>query len=136
MAFTEQRRIEWGDCDNAGVVFYPNYFRWMDAAFHALCASAGYDQRSLRSAFGVFGTPLIDAQARFLTPATFGQTLEIAVVVSRWGTTSMALAYRFIRSETTILEGSEARVFVRRDDHGGFVKAPVPEAFRNALSDI
>jgi len=25
-------RIEFGDCDPAGIVFYPNFQRWMDAA--------------------------------------------------------------------------------------------------------
>jgi hypothetical protein len=24
-------RIEWGDCDPAGIVFYPRYFEWFDA---------------------------------------------------------------------------------------------------------
>ena len=25
-------QIQWGDCDPAGIVFYPNFLRWMDAA--------------------------------------------------------------------------------------------------------
>jgi len=30
--------VEFGDCDPAQIVFYPNYFRWMDAAsLRALC---------------------------------------------------------------------------------------------------
>ena len=29
---TRTIRIQWGDCDPAGIVFYPNFFRWMDAA--------------------------------------------------------------------------------------------------------
>ena len=27
-----QRTVEWGDCDPAGIIFYPTYYRWMDAA--------------------------------------------------------------------------------------------------------
>ena len=34
-------RIEWGDCDPAGIVFYPQYFKWFDAAAAALVAAAG-----------------------------------------------------------------------------------------------
>ena len=26
-----QRTVEWGDCDPAGIIFYPTYYRWMDA---------------------------------------------------------------------------------------------------------
>ena len=32
---TSAFRIEFGDCDPAQIVFYPNYFKWMDiAALH------------------------------------------------------------------------------------------------------
>ena len=24
-------RVQWGDCDPAGIVFYPRYFEWFDA---------------------------------------------------------------------------------------------------------
>ena len=136
MGFSEKRRIEWGDCDDAGVVFYPSYFRWMDGTFHAMCAAAGHDQRSLRSELGVFGTPLIDARATFRAPATFGQIFEVEVDVSRWGRTNVSLAYRFSCEGLVILEGEEARVFVRHEDGGRLIKTPVPEPFRDAVSTL
>ena len=35
---TTRFTVEFGDCDPAQIVFYPNYFRWMDAAsLRALC---------------------------------------------------------------------------------------------------
>ena len=24
--------VHWGDCDPAGIIFYPTYFRWFDAS--------------------------------------------------------------------------------------------------------
>ena len=38
MAFTNSRtvRIEWGDCDPAGIIFYPRYFEIFDASTAAL----------------------------------------------------------------------------------------------------
>ena len=36
-----QRTVEWGDCDPAGIIFYPTYYRWMDAASWHLFAEAG-----------------------------------------------------------------------------------------------
>ncbi len=27
-------RVEWGDCDPAGIVFYPRYFEWFDRCTH------------------------------------------------------------------------------------------------------
>ena len=42
MIYTRHARIEWGDCDPAGIIFYPTYFRWIDAASWALFDAAGY----------------------------------------------------------------------------------------------
>jgi 4-hydroxybenzoyl-CoA thioesterase len=28
--------VEWGDCDPAGIVYYPAYFRWCDQATYRL----------------------------------------------------------------------------------------------------
>ena len=42
VTFTHSRtvRIEWGDCDPAGIIFYPTYFRIFDNATAALFESA------------------------------------------------------------------------------------------------
>ena len=34
-------QVQWGDCDPAGIIFYPTYFRWMDAATWAFMDSIG-----------------------------------------------------------------------------------------------
>ena len=34
-------RIEWGDCDPAGIVFYPRYFAMFDASTSYLFEAAG-----------------------------------------------------------------------------------------------
>jgi len=38
-------RVQWGDCDPAGIVFYPRYFEWFDASTILLFESL--DERSL-----------------------------------------------------------------------------------------
>ncbi len=38
--------VEWGDCDPAGIVFYPNYFRWFNQGAHALFGAAGMPKSS------------------------------------------------------------------------------------------
>ena len=27
-----QVKVEWGDCDPYGIVFYPNFYKWMDSS--------------------------------------------------------------------------------------------------------
>jgi acyl-CoA thioester hydrolase len=51
--------VEWGDCDEAGIVFYPNYFYWFDCTYQRWLRKHGLSQRELRRRFkGV--TPLVN----------------------------------------------------------------------------
>lgn len=61
MAYIVTRMVEWGDYDEAGIVFYPNYFRWMDGAFHQVCQSQKHTRRSMSQHFSIHGYPLPDA---------------------------------------------------------------------------
>ena len=59
--------VEFGDCDPAGIVFYPNFFRWMDAAsLHYFRAAGVPPWRDFEAQRGIIGTPLVDASARFV----------------------------------------------------------------------
>jgi acyl-CoA thioesterase FadM len=33
MSFRTEILVAWGDCDPAGIVYYPNYFHWFDTIF-------------------------------------------------------------------------------------------------------
>jgi 4-hydroxybenzoyl-CoA thioesterase len=63
MARTTQFRvtIQFGDCDPAGIVFYPNFQRWMDAASLSFFMQCGVPPwRELVKTRGIVGTPLGD----------------------------------------------------------------------------
>ena len=40
--FQESRVVAWGECDPAGIIFYPTYYHWMDAAAGSLLARCGW----------------------------------------------------------------------------------------------
>lgn len=126
------REIEWGDCDPAGIVFYPNYFRWMDSTYHTFTRAIGFDQNSLPQDHGLFATPLIESTCRFLAPARFYQELQITPRVSRMGTSGLTVTYHFTIGEKPVAEGSEIRAFVTRDGDA-IVKAPIPDPIRARL---
>ena len=48
-------RIEWADCDPAGIVFHPRYFEMFDTSTHHLFEAAGWKKRDLLREFGVDG---------------------------------------------------------------------------------
>jgi 4-hydroxybenzoyl-CoA thioesterase len=124
--------IQWGDCDEQGIVFYPRYFYWMDCAFHGLLRNIGLNQRKLRERFGILGTPLVNATAAFAAPASYDQKLAVEAEIARWGGSSFEVAYRGLSEGMKIFEGNETRVWLvpgRDKAQGG----PIPEEFRSAL---
>ena len=70
MSVTSENLIVWGDCDAAGIIYYPRYFYFIDSAFQALLRNAGLDNRILQERYGV-RVPIVDANAKFTSPATF-----------------------------------------------------------------
>jgi YbgC/YbaW family acyl-CoA thioester hydrolase len=133
--FQRTRTVEWGDCDAAGIVFYPNYYRWMDAQYHALTGELGFDQRTLMEEHGLLGTPLVDTGCAFSAPATFGDELTVAARLDSLGRASLRLVYTFTKQERDVATGFEARVFVRRSG-AGIEAAPMPERVRAVLEPL
>src|SRR5260370_17141417 len=66
-------RIEWGDCDPAGIIFFPRYFAYFDACTHALLERAGCRQREMQSESGILGFPLFDDLTRLMIPTRYAQ---------------------------------------------------------------
>jgi 4-hydroxybenzoyl-CoA thioesterase len=109
------RRIEvtWGDCDAAAVVFYPRYYEWFDACTHALLDAAGLDHRTLRQTHGLLGTPLIQASAKFMSPATYGDVLEAESFISKIVDRGFTVSHRFTIAGRVVVEGEEVRVWAK-----------------------
>ena len=127
-------QASWGDCDAAGIIFYPNYFRWFDECTQALLRSVGMDQRSLRDEFGIVGTAAVDASARFTAPVRDGDVLRATSFVERWGTSSFTVYHRLDReAEVMAVEGREVRIWAKRGGDGGLRTEPIPAAFRDLL---
>ncbi|WMS42404.1 thioesterase family protein [Acuticoccus sp. MNP-M23] len=136
MAYETERLVEWGDCDAAGIVFFPNFYRWIDGHYHRFTkACAFYDQRTLLADHGLLGTPLRDTGCTFHAPARFGDVLTIASKLTKLGTTSLSLTYVFTRNGTLVAKGMETRVMVREVD-GVIAKAPIPDAVRSRLAPL
>src|SRR5262245_12732559 len=60
--FRREVRIEWGDCDPAGIVFYPRYLAFFDANTAYLFEAAGLPKADLVRTYDIVGMPLVDVQ--------------------------------------------------------------------------
>jgi YbgC/YbaW family acyl-CoA thioester hydrolase len=123
--------VQWGDCDPAGIIFYPTYFRWMDAATWAFFDSVGYGPKRLRAESRAM--PLVSAECQFLAPAGQGDRCEVRSRIRRLGEKSFVVAHEVVRADGTLVaKGSETRVWGRFvDGHGSQLKGePIPEELK------
>jgi len=112
--------IHFGDCDPAGIVFFPNFSRWMDAASLAFFMECGLPPwRELVKTRGIVGTPLLEINTRFHKAATYGETITINTWVEEWRAKVFIQLHRVTRVQgdrvDLICEGREVRAFVERD---------------------
>jgi YbgC/YbaW family acyl-CoA thioester hydrolase len=76
-------RIVWGDCDPAGIVFYPRYFEMFDTSTTALFERAlGMTKFQFVKAYNSVGYPMVDTRARFLLPTRYGDDVVIETTVT------------------------------------------------------
>ena len=122
--------VQFGDCDPAGIVFYPNFLRWMDESSLAYFMACGVPPwRELTKTRGIVGTPLLEIHTRFLRSATYGETIEIHTSVEDWQAKVFRQRHVVRRGETMLCEGTETRIFVQRDpeDPERLRSIPIPE---------
>jgi 4-hydroxybenzoyl-CoA thioesterase len=114
--------VHWGDCDPAGIIFYPTYFRWFDAATWNFFAQVGYDVKRMRAE--QLAMPLVAAQCEFRASPVHGDRCEVRSRIARWGGKSFVVVHRVVlRDDGTLLaEGSETRVWSRRAGPGGALR--------------
>ena len=108
-------RIEWGDCDPAGIVYYPRYFAMFDNATAALFAAAGLPKREMVEEHGIVGIPMVDTRAKFGVPSRWGETIAIESHIADWGRSSFNVEHRALKDGILAIEAWETRVWVVRD---------------------
>jgi 4-hydroxybenzoyl-CoA thioesterase len=121
--------IEWGQCDPAGIVFNPRFFEFFDRGTWLLFEAAlGVKPHELASAFGIAGLPLVDAGARFLAPARFGDVVELTSQVSEFRRSSFDVTHQLYVGGAVAVEGRETRVWAVRDaaDPSKMKARPIP----------
>jgi 4-hydroxybenzoyl-CoA thioesterase len=116
LTWRHQVTIEWGDCDPAGIVYFPNYFRYFDSSTNALFLRAmGFTKYDMLKKYDIVGIPLVDVGARFIVPSVFGDVVTIESSVVDIKRSSFRMQHRLLKGDTLAIEGHETRVWVGHD---------------------
>jgi 4-hydroxybenzoyl-CoA thioesterase len=111
-----QLTVEWSHCDPAGIVFNSRFFEYFDWGTWTLFEAAlGVRPPDLAGTFGIVGLPLVDAGARFIAPARFGDMVELTSQVSEFRRSSFDVDHKLMIRGELAVEGRETRVWAGRD---------------------
>jgi 4-hydroxybenzoyl-CoA thioesterase len=111
MTFTTRIVVRFGDCDPAGLVYYPALLHYCHAAmeeFFDVRCGASYARLVAEG----LGFPTVSVKAEFAAPFVYGDEVEIEVWVSRVGRSSATFEYRLRRASDGALCASATLVHV------------------------
>lgn len=123
-------RVRFGDADPAGIVYYPRFFEWFHDAFEALFEAA--TGRAYADILGRdrVGFPAVQVATEYLSPARFGELVDLEVFLSRLSNRSATFEYR-VRRDGSLLATASIKVAVMHLDR--FVSVDFPSAIKDAL---
>lgn len=130
-AFTVQIPIRFGDCDAAGIVFYPRYFEMLNRVVEDWFA--GPLGRSFRTLHldQKFSVPTARFEVDFRKASRMEDVLDFALRVERFGRTSCTLRVQARCGDELRLDARQTIVFV---DQATMKPTPWPEDLRGAMT--
>jgi 4-hydroxybenzoyl-CoA thioesterase len=130
-------RVEWADCDAAGIVFFPRYFEMFDTSTHHLFEAAGWKKADLRAEFDMTGFPMVDTRAKFLAPSSFGDDIVIETRIAALRNSSFDVEHRVWKGETLAIEALDTRVWAgpHPDDRKRLKSQKIPAEVVRRLSE-
>ena len=124
-------QVQFGDCDPAGIVFFPNFSRWMDAASHHFFRHCGFPPWHLMAELpGSVGAPLLEIHTKFFVPATYGESIEVHTTVAEWRAKVFVQQHRVLRGDVLLCEGRETRALCVKQDDGRIKAIQIPDWLR------
>jgi 4-hydroxybenzoyl-CoA thioesterase len=129
-------KIEWGQCDPAGIVFYPQFLMMFDACTGELFTRTGLSASEMRRKYSILGMPLIEQGAKFLKPCLFDDAIVVESEVEEWGRTSFTVRHRILNQGQLAVDGFEKRVWASADPNqpGKIKPQPIPPEIIAVLS--
>ena len=129
--FIHRMRVRYAECDAQGVVFNANYLAYVDHSLTELWRAAfgGYERMLERGVDVV----VAEARMRFRAAARFDEELDVEMLVTHLGNTSLGSRHRIIRAGDgdLVLEADTRHVWV---DLQTGLKTPIPEWARAGLA--
>jgi acyl-CoA thioester hydrolase len=101
-AFLFPRRVEFHETDAAGLVHFSNYFRYAEAAEHALYRELEHPMM-LQEGYSFFGWPRVRAQAKYSAPLYSGDLIRVELGIAELKDRSIDFQFKIFREADNVL---------------------------------
>lgn len=112
--FTVNRRVNFFDCDPAGIIFFSRVFEFCHSAYEKLIESFELDEDYWDNA--IYVVPIIHTECDYYKPLKYGDEISIEVIVSQLKTSSFELIYKLKVNNEVCASVKTVHVFVSRED--------------------
>ena len=130
--FRVSRIVEFCDTDMAGIVYFANFFRFMEAAEHAYLRACGLSVVCTWKGQTIT-FPRVSVGCDFVRPARFQEELTTEVRVDRIGRTSISYRFTVLRAEEELARGHITAVLCRVLDDHSLEPFPFPDELRERI---
>src|SRR5688572_23885244 len=115
-----RRRIEFVETDMGGIVHFSRFYVFMEQTEHAFLRRLGANS----------------ASCQFLSPARFGDELDIHLRVLRKGTSSLTYGFDIRLGEIAVARGQVTTVYCQMDAPGGMKAMPIPPEVAGLIDQV
>ena len=129
--FMERLRVRWADIDAQGIVFNPNYLVYADVGMTEYMREIGFPYPECITPYGA-DLFTVKSEANYRSSALFDDLLDIAVRVSRIGSSSITYRFGIFRGDELLCDVAITYVSAALDTKK---PTPLPEAFIAKILD-
>jgi 4-hydroxybenzoyl-CoA thioesterase len=131
-SFTVDIPVRFGDCDPAGIVFYPRYFEMFNSVVEDWCAQElGLSFRDMHLQYGM-GLPTVHIETDFTAPSELGDVLRVQLTVEKIGGASILVAIRMFGPQGA--ERVKAKLVLVAMNLRERRAMPIPQAMREQVA--
>ena len=131
--FETRLQTYWADCDAAGSVYFPQFFRYVEHAEEELFRAAGKQINQLMEWHSLL-FPRVEAYSKFSKPIRWGNAIRVQLNPQLRGQKTIQYNFEIVDDESSekVAAGYVTVVCV---DRVRFKSTPIPDEIRNVLQN-
>jgi len=129
--FCKQILVRFGDCDAAGIVFYPRYLEMFNDLVEDWYRDAPHFSFTEIVTTRGWGLPTVHLEVDFVAPSVFGEYLSATLAVREIGTSSLTLDISLRGPDST--DRVRGKVVLVMIDRRNLKAIPIPDDVRTRI---